>query len=189
MRMCHRGAASVANARRPRDFGFRRPELGALFTLLGGGFSLGTRGFFGAQDRHASSLGALCLGGSGFLLRRGFGRGLRCGGFSGGVLFGSSLHVGRFTTATNRRVVGDDFGHGSHFRRNGCRGATTTSRRCGCGLLFSAGALLPFPASADASDLVVGEHAHVAADRNVHEPKKGDHFFGWNSEFVRQLTD
>jgi hypothetical protein len=187
--VCHRGATSVANARSPRDLGFRRSEFGALFTLFGGGFGLCTRRFFSAQDRHARGLGAFRLGSRGFLLRGSFGSGLRCGSFSGGMLLSGGLHVGRLTATTDRRVVGDDFGNRRYFRRNGCRGAAATSRRRRCGLLFCAGALFPFPASADASDLVVGEHAHVAADRNVHEPKKGDHFFGWNSEFVCQLTD
>ena len=61
--------------------------------------------------------------------------------------------------------------------------------RRGSRLLLGASTLLTFPARADASDLVVGEHTHVAANGNVHLPKKRDDFFGGHCEFVRQLTD
>jgi hypothetical protein len=150
---------------------------------------LSPRGFFGTQDRHARCLRAFCLGGRRLLLRGDFGRRLGGGGFSGGVLLGGSLNVGRLSASTNGRLIGDGFG--DHDRLDGyCRGGAATPRGGRwCGLFFGPSALLPLPSGTDASDLVVGEHAHVAADRNVHKPKKGDHFFGGNSEFVCQLTD
>jgi hypothetical protein len=150
---------------------------------------LSPRGFFGAQDRHARCLRAFCLGGRRLLLRGDFGRRLGGGGFSGGVLLGGSLNVGRLSASTNGRFVGDYFRNRDRFDGNGCRRTATPRGRSGRGLFFGPSALLPLPSGTDASDLVVGEHAHVAADRNVHKPKKGDHFFGGNSEFVCQLTD
>src|SRR5512143_3746322 len=183
------GRTTIANARGPRDLGLRRTELGALLLLLGRSFGLSARGFFGAQDRHTRCFRALCFGGSGLLLRQQFGRDLGGCGFRRGVLFGGGLNVGCFATPANRRIVGDGLGDRNGLGGNDGRRAATACRRRGRGLLFGSGAFFPLPPRTDASDLVVGEHAHVASDRNVHEPKKGGHFFSGDSEFVCQLTD
>jgi hypothetical protein len=182
-------SATVTNIRRPRDFGFGRAELGALLALFRGSLGLSARCFLGAQDRHTRGLRPFGLGSRRLLLRGNFGRSLGRGGFSGGVFLGGGLNVGRLPASTNRRFIRDCLGDGNRFDRDGGGGAATPRGRSRRGLLFSPGALFPLPPGTDASDLVVGEHAHVATDRNVHEPKKGDHFFGGDSEFVCQLTD
>jgi hypothetical protein len=187
--VCRGRGATVADGRRPRHFGLGRAELGTLLALFRRSLGLSARGFFGAQDRHARCFRSFCLGGGRLLLCGDFGRHLGGGGFGGGVFLGRGLNVGSFPASTNGRFVGDRFGHRD--RLDGyCRGRAATPRgRSRRGLLFGPSALFPLPPGTDASDLVVGEHAHVAADRNVHKPKKGDHFFGGNSEFVCQLTD
>lgn len=188
MRDC--SAATITDSGGTRDFRFTRSEFGTLFGLGGRGFSLGARGFLGAQDRHACRFGALGFRGSGLSLLHRLGRCLSGGGFRCGMFLGGGLHVGSFAAPADRRLATDCLGNRDWFGRYGRGGGATTARgRRRSSLLFGAGALLSLPASADASDLVVGEHAHVASDRNVHMPKKGDHLFGWNSEFVCQLTD
>ena len=161
-----------------------------FFGLDGRTFSLGPRGFLGTQDRHACCFGTLGFGGSGLSLLHRLGRCLSRGGFRSGMFLRRGLHIGGFAAPADRRFAADCLGDRDGFGRHGRSGGPPTAcGRCGRSLLFGAGALLSLPAGADASDLVVGEHAHVASDRNVHMPKKGDHFFGWNSEFVCQLTD
>ena len=122
-----------------------------------------------------------------FLLGGVRGRGFGGRGDGGRLLFGGGLHVGRLAAPANgfagRGHDGSGTGSGT------ARRATTTCGRRGRRLLLGANALLALPARADASDLVVGEHAHVAANGNVHLPKKRDDFFGGHREFVRQLTD
>ena len=120
-----------------------------------------------------------------FLLRRALCGGLRgaCGGDCG-LLLGGGLHVGRLAAATDRlgadAAAGSGAGSGAAARRgDDARSARAqpASRR---------DALLALPARANARDLVVGEHAHMAANGNVHRPKKCDHFVGGDPEFVRQ---
>lgn len=188
MRDC--GGATITDSGGTRDFRFTRSEFGTLFGLGSRGLGLGTRSFFGTQNRHACSFGALGFGGGGLCLLHRLGCCLSGGGFRSGMFLRGGLHVGSFAAPADRRFATDCLGNRDWLRRHGrSGGAPTACGRRGRSLLFGAGALLSLPASADASDLVVGEHAHVASDRNVHMPKKGDHFFGWNSEFVCQLTD
>jgi len=182
--------ASIANARWARDFGFGRAELVALFILGSGGVCRGSRGFLGAKRGHARRLDALGFGCRGLLLGGKFGRGLRGRRFGGRVLLSRSLHVRGLPAPTNRRVATFYFWNRNRLSGDGGDGsaaATRGGRRRG--LLFGASSFLSLPPGTNASDLVVGEHAHVASDRNVHMPKKGDHFFGQHSEFVCQLTD
>lgn len=189
MRVRDRGTATITDGGGARDFRFTRSEFGTLFRLSRRGFGLGARGFLGAQNRHARRFSALGFGRGGLCLLHRLGRCLRRGGFRGGMFLRGGLHVGGFAAPADRRFATNYFGNGDRLRGNGGDRTTTARGRRRRSLLFGAGALLSLPASADASDLVVGEHAHVASDRNVHVPKKGDHFFGWNSELVCQLTD
>jgi hypothetical protein len=166
-----------------------RTGLGALSgNRCGGSLSLGASGLFGAERLDARGLvpGLFCR--DRFLLSRvgscGFG-GRSCGC---SLLLGGGLHVGRLSASAD--------GFASSGRRNGLRHRLRSGRRSasprggrGRGLLLGAGALLTLPTRADASDLVVGEHTHVAANGNVHLAKKRDDFFGGHCEFVRQLTD
>jgi hypothetical protein len=149
---------------------------------------LGARGFFRAQCFDSSGFLARLLGGDGLELGgmcgRGFGRRRCCRR----LLFRGSLHVSGLSAPANRftgAAGGNGFGDWLGSRRR----ATAARGRRGSRLLLGASTLLTFPARADASDLVVGEHTHVAANGNVHLPKKRDDFFGGHCEFVRQLTD
>jgi hypothetical protein len=166
---------------------------GACFGAFGGqrrscGFCLSASGFFGAHRFDASSFLTGLFGRDGFEL--GGVRGCRfcCGCRSGGLLFGCGLDVGSLASPSNG-FAGGSRGHGfGRWLRGRCRATAARGGR-GSRLLFGASTLLTFPARADASDLVVGEHTHVAANGNVHLPKKRDDFFGGHCEFVRQLTD
>jgi hypothetical protein len=132
-------------------------------------------GFLDTKGLYPRSLEALRLSGECLLLRREFGRSLRGLGRDCSLFLGGRLNVGRFPTPTNG--VGCS-GHELGNRLRHDRRATATRRGRRSRLLFGTDALLSFPASANASDLVVGEHTHVATNGNVHLPKKGDHFFG-----------
>jgi hypothetical protein len=169
----HRARAFLNDA--ATNLALGRSSLG----LLGGSsrrLSLRGGGLFGTKGLNPRSLEALGLRGEGFLLCREFGRSLRGLGRHRSLFLGSSLNVGRFPTPTNG--VGG-CGHELRNRlRHGGHSASPTCGRRGSRLLFGTDTLLTFPASANASDLVVGEHAHVATNGNVHLPKKRDHFFG-----------
>lgn len=189
MRMCHGGGATtIRDGGATRDLAFRWPVFGSLFRLFRGGFGLGACGLFSAERLHLCGFDAGCFSSCRFCLGGGFGGRVRRGGSDRGLLLRGCLHVGGFSSTTN------GFGGGGWRRRNGFgwsahRCTTATRRRSGRGLLLSARAFIPLPSGTNSSDLVVGEHAHVAADRNVHLPEKCDHFFGRHRELVRQLTD
>jgi hypothetical protein len=189
VRVCRGRVSRVAAIRCSRDLGVGRAELRTFLVLFSGGLGLGARGFFRAQNRHTGRFRALRFGRRGLLLSGNFGGNVGRSGFRRGVLLGSGLDVSRLAASANRRVIGHDFGHRRHFDGDGCGRPTAPSCRRGRGLLFGADALFPLPPGTNASDLVVGEHTHVASDRNVHEPKKADHFFGGYSELGYQLTD
>jgi hypothetical protein len=147
---------------RPRDL-----EL-ALFALLdlgGGGLLAHATVFFGTRQLGAFRLDARSFGGG---LFASLGRCLS-GGRGGRLFFCRSLNVGGLS-ATPDRFGGSGRRHGSGFGRRGRR-APAARRRGRCGLLFGAHALLALPSSPDACNLVVREHAHVAAKWNVHLTK------------------
>jgi len=152
--------------------------------LRGGNFCLDSRQVLGALT---FLLGALRLEASGlrsrsFVRGGGFRRGVR----RGSLFLGGSLHVRCLATAACRRFGGDD---GSSDRLgNGVR-ATSAGCRSGRCRSFRTHALFAFPARANASHLVVAEHAHMATNRDVHLPKQTDDLIGRNPEFVRQLAD
>ena len=187
--MCGRRRSAVANGRGAWDVSLGRSELGPLFGLRRRGLGLGARRFLSAQDRHPCRFGTLSLRSGSLLLLNCVGRGLSSRCFRGSVFFSGGLDIGCFAASPNRGFARDGFRNDHRLGWHGGHSSATTGRRCWRGLLFGAGALFPFPAGADASHLVVGEHAHVASNRNVHMPKKRDYLFGWNREFVRQLTD
>ena len=149
-----------------RDFTLGGATLGALLGLRGGDFRLNSRQVFGALAILLSAFG---------LEARGFSRGgfLRCCGFGccmscGGLFFGRCLNVGGLAATASGRFGGDH-------RRRGRLGRgvrSTTTRRLSGGRrgAFRAHALFAFPAGANASHLVVAEHAHMAANRDVHLP-------------------
>jgi hypothetical protein len=186
---CSARPPAVADGHLTRNFYVSLTCFGALCGQRRSSCSFGLRasGFLCAERFHADRLEARCLGGDRFLLRRQCGGGFRRGGHGGRMLFGGGGDVGSFAPAPDWFLVSSWNGFRHDFD-DGAR-ATASRRRRRRRLLFSADALLTFPASADASDLVVGEHAHVAANGNVHLPKKGNNFFGGHREFVGQLTD
>ena len=178
-----------ADDARPRDVALGCARFGAFGSdRRGGGFSLRSSGFFDAHRFDADRFDASCFSRHGFLFRR-----VRrsCFGRRGryrSLLFGGCLDVRGlsataywFTRHRRRCRLGD-------WLRNGHR-STSASGGHWNGLLLGTRPLLTFPTRADASDLVVGEHTHVAANGNVHLPEKGDNLFGRHCEFVRQLTD
>jgi len=161
-----------------------------FFLRLGrSGRSLGLRGccFLRAQRLDARSFEASCFRRQSLLLCDQFRSRLRGACGSGCLLFCRRLHVGCLSPATDLSVAANCHGLGNRLRGDSCRPATT-SRGRRCSLTLSPNALLALPTRADAGDLIVGEHAHVATNRNVHLPKKADDFIGWHCEFVRQLT-
>lgn len=182
-----RGAGRLDDGRWTGHLGFPGKSFGALCSHGGCcGFGLRARGFFGAQRLDAQGFESRGFGGDCFLLGcmccRRFGG---CGS-CGRLFLGGGLNVRGFATPANRLSGGRDW----FWRRlRSWRCATTACGRLRSGLLFGAGALLTLPTRADASDLVVGEHTHVASNGNVHLPKKRHDFFGGHCEFVRQLTD
>ena len=129
-----------------------------------------------------------CFGRDRFLLSRVGSRGFGGRSSRSSLLLGGSLHVGRLSAPADGLASGRRRNGLRHRLRSGRRPASPRGGR-GRGLLLGASALLTLPTRADASDLVVGEHTHVAANGNVHLPKKRDDFFGGHCEFVRQLTD
>jgi hypothetical protein len=157
---------------------------GSLFRLRDGDLGLDASKLLGAVALLLRTLrfDARSFGGCCFLSGRGFG----CGLSRGGLLFGGGLNVGGFAASTDRCFGGDD-GSGGRLG-HGVR-ATTTRRRSGHCRAFRAHALFALPARANASHLVVAEHAHMAANRDVHLPKQTDDLIGRNPEFVRQLAD
>ncbi|MDB4876034.1 MAG: hypothetical protein JWM41_2480 [Gemmatimonadetes bacterium] len=175
---------------RALHFGVRRARLGAFLGSGGRCFSSGDGGFGDAQRFHARFLDARGFRGGGGLLRRELRGGFGGGGGNGRVLLGGGLDVGRLATAANRLADGG-LGDGlwSRSRRRGGSRATATRGRRGSGLRFRTHTLLTLPACPDASDLVVREHAQMAANRNIHLSKNRDYFFGRHSELVGQLTD
>jgi hypothetical protein len=155
------------------DLSLRRSSLG-LFCRRG---RLGLRGgsFFRTKRFDPRGLETCCFRDERLLLRSEVGRSLSGLRRDGGLFLRSGLNVGRFPTPAN------GVGCRGHQLRDGLRDSrrtTTTRNRRGSRLLFRTDTLLAFPASANASDLVVGEHAHVATNGNVHLPKKRDYFFG-----------
>src|SRR6185503_5956116 len=167
-----RGTCAIANADGARHFGFHRGAL-ALFCRGLCRFGLGASSFLETQRIHARGFLAGGFRGCRFTLGRGFrfsfsGRGGGCR-----LLFGGGLHVGGFAATADRRFAGGGGRRRGRDRRGfGGRRPTATCGRRRCGLLLGAHALFPLPAGANASDLIVGEHAHVAANGNVHGPKK-----------------
>jgi hypothetical protein len=168
----------------PRRFQLDRSSLGCLRSC--GSFGLGKCGLFGAQRFDASGLEARGFSSECFLLCRKLCRGLCGSRRSGRLLLGSRLDIRRFPASSdgpitrNRDGLGNGLGSGN--------GSTPTRGRLRRRLSLGTDTLLAFPARPNACDLVVGEHAHVAANRNVHLPKKADDFIGGHCEFVCQLT-
>jgi hypothetical protein len=182
-----RRAAGFGSRGRACCFDFRDSG----FTLCCGGrgscFGLGARGFFGAKRFDTGRLDARGFRGDCFLLRRECSGGFCRSGNGGRLLFRSGLDV-RCLAATTYWLGA---GHGRRFGdglRHGNAAATTCDRRRRR-LLLSACALLALPAGPNSCNLVVGEHAHVAANGNVHLPKKREHFFGRHRKFAGQLVD
>jgi hypothetical protein len=165
--------------------------LHARFTLRrrsrGSRFGLRTHSLFGTEGFDACRLETRGFRRNCLLLgREGSGR-FRGGRRCSSLLFGGGLHVGSLSTATDWFASGR-YGLGwGGFGRGGAS-PTARRRRGGSRLLFGAHPLFPFPTRPDSRDLVVGEHAHVAANGNVHLPKKRYHFFGGHREFAGQLT-
>jgi len=190
--MCVRGdrwTRAITRGHGALDFGLATIAARFSSTLGGGGscrLGLRTRRFLGAHRLDANCLDTRGLGGDRLLLRRVNGSGFGGGGTGRGMLFGGGLHIGRFAPSADRIAAS---GHRFEYRlRNDCR---APAARCGRGsrLFLGPNALFPLPPCTNASDLVVGEHAHVAANGYVHLPEKRDDFFRGHDEFVRQLTD
>jgi hypothetical protein len=171
-------------------FGFGRTR--AFFRLFGD-FRLHARCFFNAERFHAHRFEARGFSSGSFLCGRGFSGSFRGSGSNRGLFFGSSLDVGGLSAATHRlRARGDGSGRSGRggFGRDSRSGRSpATGSRGRRGLLFRANAFFSLPPCTDASNLVVREHTHMAANGNVHGPKKCGHFVGGHSEFVGQLTD
>jgi len=157
-----------------------------FFGSSGGGFGLSARCLLGSERFHPRGFDASRFRGGSLLSSRSFGGSLGRGRRGRSLLFGSGLNIGGFATAANRRVG----------RRRRCGGLGDGYRRASAAScrrrrrsLLGTNALLALPSRADAGDLVVAEHAHVAANGHVHLSKKCDHFFGRDPELIRQLTD
>ena len=157
-----RARASAIARHRPGDLGL---ALFALLDLGSGGFLAHATVFFGTHQLGAFRLEARRFGGGLFASVGGCLR----GGRGGRLLFGCSLNVGGLS-ATSDRFGGGGRRRGSGFWRSGGR-AAAARRRGRCGLLFGAHSLLALPSSPDACNLIVREHAHVAAKWNVHLTK------------------
>jgi hypothetical protein len=177
---------SVANAHGARNLGLRWTRFASgltsltCFTCLPRALLVhrGLRGFSGGASRF---FGAQCFDANGFLTGRfgghrfAFGGGARlgfrrCGG-SRCMFLRRGLNIGSLAAPA------DGFSGGCRRCGRGCRlrnrgTATAPCSRRGRRLLFGTNALFSLPSRPDASDLIVGEHAHVAANRNVHGPKK-----------------
>jgi hypothetical protein len=168
------------------QFAVSGASLRPLFGLRGGNLRLNSRQVLGALPFlfGAFRFDACGFCGRGFASGRGFGCCLR----GSGVFFGCSLDISSLATTSNRRFGGNNRRGG----RLGSGGVRATASRClsGCRRrAFRAHSLFALPARADASYLVVAEHAHMAANRDVHLPKQTDDLIGRNPEFVRQLAD
>jgi len=139
------------------------------FCRCSSGFRLRGGGFFRAKCFDPGCLEARSFSRRGFLLRHKFCRGL-CRLRSGsGLLFSRCLDVSSFSPATDW-ICGSNNWLGNWLRRRRCPTATRRRRRrC---LFLCAVALFTLPPSANACDLVVGEHAHMATNRDIHRPKK-----------------
>jgi hypothetical protein len=156
---------------------------------FGGGLLGGVTRRFRALARHAlgflarSDLCALRFP-LGFAFRL---DGARCLGFGVGLLL-RGFDVSAATTTHRRRIRVVDHLDG---RWRWCfigLPATTTRLRLGHGVgRFRSRALFTLPAKPGARDLVVGEQRHMAAHRNVHLPKQGDHIVGCEAELPRQV--
>jgi hypothetical protein len=146
-----------------------------------------TCGFFRTQCFDSDGFDSCSFGGDGFLLgsegSRSFGGGCNCSG----LLLGGGLNVGSFPTTTDWFRVADGCWLGDWLRDGDA--TPTAGRRRRRRLFLCACALFSLPTCSDACNLVVGEHAHVAANGNVHLPKKCEHFVGRHREFAGQLVD
>jgi hypothetical protein len=169
---------------RARELTFCSAALGAFLRLRGRYLRLDPRQIFGALTLLLDALGldARGLGSSGLLSGGRFRRGLR----GGCVLLGSGLDVRGFSSPADWRFGGND--RNRRGLRSGVR-ASPTRRRDGRRRAFRACALFALPSRANASYLFVAEHAHMAANRDVHLPKQTDDLIGRNPEFVRQLAN
>jgi len=97
--------------------------------------------------------------------------GLRGGGGDSSLLLSGGLNVsGLAATPDGFSGSGSRRRSSNRFRSGGCGGGTATASRGwrGCGLFLGTCALLTLPSRADTRDLVVGEHRHVTANRNIH---------------------
>jgi hypothetical protein len=148
---------------------------------------LRSRGFFGAQCFEARSLETRSFGGERLLLRGQFCRRLSRTGRRSCLLFSRRLNVGGLSPTPDRPAVRGYWLGDRHWFRRGGRPTATCHWR-GSRLLLCAIALLALPSSANAGDLVVGEHAHMAANRNVHLAEKAHHLVRGHTEFVCQFT-
>jgi len=164
VRVTRRHRTRAFGGRRSRDFGVCRASLSILGSS-GSGFRLRGCRFLGTKRLDTSRFQSRRFGGDSLLLRSEFRCDLRRLRSGSGLLLGGGLHVCRFSPATNG-VRGRCHGLGNWLRNR--RGSTTTRGWRGRGLLLRTNPLLALPASPDACDLVVGEHAHMAANGNVH---------------------
>ena len=159
---------------------------GARFGFRGRSrFSLRLSSFVCAKRFDARRFDARRLGGGRFFLRGQLRRGLSRTRGRSGLLFRRRLYVGRFATTTHGAVGADRLGDGRRLRRG--RSATTRGRRRRC-LLLRTISLLALPSRANTGDLIVGEHAHMASNRNVHLAEEAHDLVRGHCEFVCQFT-
>jgi hypothetical protein len=163
------GTGGFGCCSRAWDFDVGRARLGFL-RGSGGSFRLRGGSLFGAERFHARGLETRGFCGERLLLGRELCGRLRGGGSGCGLLFSCCLNIRCLAAAANglARYYGL---RNSNGLGNGC-GATTARRGCWSRLFLGTDTLLALPTRANASDLVVGEHAHMATNGNVHLPEK-----------------
>jgi hypothetical protein len=157
---------AVSRSRRAWNFSF---DLASVAFLLGcfGSFGSSAQRFLSAQRLDSFRFDACGFCSSSFLSGLRLRTRLFGGGGNSSLLFGGSLDVCSLTAAADRFSGGRRLRSRRRFGRGSGR-AATTRRRCRSILLLGACSLLALPAGANAGDLVVREHAHVAANGNVH---------------------